>query len=265
MEPSLVLAGCLLLFAGSHVGLATGRVRGALVARLGPVGFDLVFSLVAAASFGLLVHAYAVLRLEGAEGPALGRFAVARALAIATLVAGFMLMGGGLQEYPRSPMSLFGADVREPRGLGRVTRHPFFVGMALFGAAHALLATRLVGSVVFGGLALFALLGAVHQDGKLLALRGEPYDAYLMATSLLPFAAIVGRRQRLVWRELPLLGLALGALAAWGLRAVHDGILDDGGARVIAVTLAGAAFATLSSWWRARRGLPTGPFGPLPH
>ena len=65
--------------------------------------------------------------------------------------------------------------MREPRGLERVTRHPFFVGVALLGAAHALLAPRLVGAVAMGSLALLAGVGAWFQDRKLLALRGERY------------------------------------------------------------------------------------------
>jgi len=49
----------------------------------------------------------------------------------------------------------------------RVTRHPFFVGVALLASAHLLLATRLVGTVFFAGLAALAILGAWHQDRKL--------------------------------------------------------------------------------------------------
>src|SRR5439155_441468 len=40
--------------------------------------------------------------------------------------------------------------VRAPRGVERVTRHPFFVGVALLASAHVLFATRLVGVVLAG-------------------------------------------------------------------------------------------------------------------
>lgn len=258
MEPSLALGALWLLFAATHIGLATRRVRGALVARLGPVGFALFFSLLAATLFSLLVHTYALHRFDGLPGPALGRFGVLRWLAVGGIGAGLVLMAGSLAEYGRSPMALLSGEVRPPRGLARVTRHPFFFGVALLGGCHALVATRLVGSVLFGVLALFALVGAVHQDGKLLTLRGESYDRYLLETSLLPFAAIAGGRQRLVWRELPFAGLAIGLLFAFGLRAVHDSIFANGGAWVIATALGTAVFATLASWRQARRGLPVG-------
>src|SRR4030095_4865236 len=101
-----------------------------------------------------------------------------------------MLMSGAFAGYGRSPYPASGENVREPHGLERVTRHPFFVGLALLGGSHALLATRLVGAIAMGSLACFALLGAALQDRKLLALRGEPYADYLATTSTVPLAAI---------------------------------------------------------------------------
>ena len=47
MKPTLTV-GCLwLLFAGTHLGLATRRVRAVLVGWLGEIGFGALFSLVA--------------------------------------------------------------------------------------------------------------------------------------------------------------------------------------------------------------------------
>ena len=47
MEPALVVAVLWMLFGGTHIGLATRRVRAALVARLGEGGFTALFSAVA--------------------------------------------------------------------------------------------------------------------------------------------------------------------------------------------------------------------------
>jgi uncharacterized membrane protein len=155
--------------------------------------------------------------------------------------------------YARSPYASQGEGVREPYGLGRVTRHPFFAGAVLFGAAHALLATRLVGAVAMAGLALVAGVGAWHQDRKLLRLRGAPYAEYLAATSALPFAAILAGRQRLAWSELPV-GLSLLGLAlAWTLRAVHASLFAYGGAFVIGAVVGGAGAILASEWRRDRR------------
>jgi uncharacterized membrane protein len=253
MEPTIRVALLLLLFAGTHVGLASGRLRAAAVARVGEVGFTALFSAVAAVAFAVLVHEYAGARFEGAPGLALGGIAPVRWLLASIVAAGVALAVAGVLVFPSSPMALFGAQAHPPRGLARVTRHPFLAGMALFGLGHALLATRLVGTVTFGGLGVFAILGAWHQDRKLERLRGQPYAAYAAATSGVPFAAIASGRQRLAWRELPLGALAIGLVAAYLLRAGHDRLLAAGGAWVIGATAAVPLVLGLDAWWRTRR------------
>jgi hypothetical protein len=132
----------------------------------------------------------------------------------------------------------------EPRGIERITRHPFFAGTALLGLGHALLASRLTGVVFFGGLALFALAGAWHQDRKLLATRGAAHAALLARTSLVPFAAIVAGRQRLVVGELPLGAIALGGVGAWLLGGpAHAAIMAHGGAYVVLAVVGGGVLA----------------------
>jgi len=253
MEPALAVALLWLVFGGLHVGLATRRVRAALVARLGEVGFTAFFSVVATAFFTLLVRYYAGHRLEGSAGLALGHVTALRWALMAVIVFGVVLAMASLVTYPVSPMALFTATVRPPRGLERVTRHPFFMGFALAALAHVPLATRLVGAVLQAGLAALAIVGAWHQDRKLAALRGRPYDDYVAQTSAVPFGAILAGRQRLVWRELPYAALALCLAAAVWLRAVHGAIFDHGGAWVVGVVLGGAAAVGLVSWRRARR------------
>src|SRR5262249_54119579 len=184
-------------------GLATRSIRGWLVARLGEGGFFFLFTLAAVGSFAGLVRYYAVHQFEGASGFALGADPVLRWPLMGLVVLGVVLINGSLAAYPHSAMALFRRTVPDPRGLERVSRHPFFVGVGLLAAAHVLLATRLTGTVFAAGLALVAFVGAWHQDRKLHALRGAAYGRYLATTSTLPFAAIVAGRQRLVWNELP--------------------------------------------------------------
>src|SRR3989442_15832401 len=59
MEPALVVAVLWMLFGGTHIGLATRRVRAALVARLGEGGFTALFSAVASVSFAAAIAYYA--------------------------------------------------------------------------------------------------------------------------------------------------------------------------------------------------------------
>jgi len=253
MDPVLRVALGFGLFAATHIGLASPRVRGALVARLGRWGFTGLFMLVAWLTFGFAIAGYAAHSAEGPAGLALGAIPSARLALIAAIVLGVMLMTGAFAHYGRSPFALGGEKVREPRGLERVTRHPFFVGVVLLGAAHALLAPRLVGAIAMGSLALIAGLGAWFQDRKLLELRGEDYRDYLAVTSSIPFAAILAGRQRLVWGELPYAALLLGLALAWGLRAVHAYLFDHGGAYLIAVMVLGPLLILLSDLRRDQR------------
>jgi len=253
MEPGWVLAGLWILFASTHVTLATRPIRDPLVRRCGELGFNLVFSLVASVSFALLVHYYALHRLEGPPGLALGRSEAVRLLLTAAIVLGIVLATAPLLSYQGSPYALFRRSTPPARGIERITRHPFFVGVSLFALAHALLATRLVGTVFAAGFAVFPMIGAWHQDRKLLAMRGTGHADYLKTTSTVPFVAIFTGRQRFVWSELPLGSLAAGLVIAFALRVVHDGIFSSGGAFVIAAVVGGAAVETSLSWRRADR------------
>ena len=251
MTPAMVVTMLWVLFAGSHIGLAVLRAR--LVARLGEIGFTLVFYLVAAVSFAALVTYYAAHRFAGAPGIGLGQMSGVRGLLIAVAVFGLALSIPGLTSYARLPSALFGQPVRGVRGIERVTRHPFFAGTALFAGAHVLLATHLVGTVFFAGLLLLAVVGTWHQDRKLLARRGPAYASYLAATSAVPFAAILAGRQGLAWRELPLGAFAVGVALAVAARAWHDSLFAAGGWWIVAVVVGGGTVAGINAWRRSRR------------
>jgi uncharacterized membrane protein len=262
MDPALGVAVLALLFVGTHVGLATTAIRGRLTGALGEVGYVVVYTLVASGTLAAVLGYYAAHRFEGVAGLAAGAHPAAHALLLAVIGAGVALMVAGLAGYPRMPMALFGQAISEPYGIERVTRHPFFAGIAMLGLAHVLLAPRLAGAVLMGSLALLAIAGARHQDAKHLRRRGRPYADYLAVTSTLPFAAIVAGRQRLVWRELPLGTLAAGVGAAVALRAVHDGLFADGGRWIVAAAVVGGGVAGLQSWLRARRPSARGTLPP---
>ena len=257
MEPTLTIALYWLLFGGTHLVLATGRLRAWLVDRLGAQGFVYAFSLVAVITYGLLVHAYAGLRFDGAAGLALAAVPLARSVLYGISFAGVTLAIAGVLVFPASPMAPPGmvrpGAVPPPRGLARITRHAFFAGIAMMAAAHTLLATRLTGFVFFAGTFLLVTIGAWHQDRKLLRRHGTPYAEYLATTSGIPFAAILAGRQRLVWRELPMRGLVVSALLAAALRTVHSSIFAAGGMWMMAVIVGGVALLDVATRLRGRR------------
>lgn len=253
MDPVLAVALSLAPFVVTHLGLAWPPLRQRLIARLGKIGFAALFSVVAWLTVGLAITVYAARASEGPPGLALGANAAARAVLVATIVLGVVLMTGSFAAYPTSPYAMSPQPERGPRGLERVTRHPFFVGTALLGIAHALLATRAVGAVFMGILGVYSLVGARLQDDKLAVLRGDAYARFAAASSILPFAAIAAGRQRLVLSELPYRAMGVGVAIAFALRAVHDRIFADGGAWVIAALVIGPVLVLFNDRRRARR------------
>jgi uncharacterized membrane protein len=255
MEPALGVTLLALLFIATHVGLASDAVKRRFGPRLGEHGFVAAYSLIAAVTFSAVVVYYAAHRHAGAAGFGAAAIAVPllRELLLVAIAGGVALIAAGLMAYPRMPVALFGQPIRAPYGIERVTRHPFFVGTAIVGIAHVLLAPRLAGAVLMGGLALLALAGARHQDARHLRARGTAYADYLAATSMLPFAAIAAGRQRLVWNELPFGALAVGVGVAVLLRLVHASLFAQGGLWIILAVVGGAAIASTQTWLRARR------------
>lgn len=252
MRPTLGVALFAAAFLATHVGLATRRIRGGLIARLGERGFGALYFAVASLTFAALVAYYAAHRLDGSAGLALAATSLRWPLIVA-IVAGMLLMLAGLVVYPTLPSALFAQPIRRARGIERITRHPFFAGSALVFGAHALLATRLTGAIFCAALALLAVVGAMHQDTKLLLRRGAPYATYLSETSAMPFAALIAGRQRLVWRELPLRALAGGLVVALLLRQFHGALFVGGGVWMIVAVIGGGVIASLQGWRRARR------------
>ncbi len=252
MDPIAAVGAFAALFVATHIGLATARIRTALVAALGERGFTVLYFVVAAATYSAFIASYAAHRLDGPAGLDLGATALRWPL-ILTIVTGMMLMSAGLLAYPGLPSALFGQRIREPRGVERITRHPFFAGTAMMFLAHTLLAPRLTGAVFALGLSILAIAGAWHQDRKLHARRGSAYSEYLAATSAFPFAAIVGGRQRLAAGEQPLGAYVAGAIAAIVLRTVHGSLFAAGGLWVILAVVGGAVVAGVQSARRAHR------------
>lgn len=245
MTAPAIVGLAMLAFAGTHLVLGQPPVRDLLARRLGEKRFIACFTAVAAITFGALMAALAWVGDEGPAGPALGREATARTLLSALAFGGFALAMAGIVNYGRAPMTILKTRIHPPSGIERVTRHPFFVGFGLFTAAHALLAATMAICIFFAGLALLSMVGIVGQDRKLLARHGTPYADYIAATSVVPFAALLTRRQAFApgesWLRMIVLpvGITLGVFLTHPLWSAYHG------AAFAAVVLAGGAFATV--------------------
>lgn len=207
------------MFAGTHMVLSSLEVRGKLVSRLGEKGFVGVYSLVAFATFVPLVWVYLGNRHAGgliwnfAAVPGVRPIAVALAVIAIALIAGAVL-------HP-SPALVGIKKAWGARGLTRITRHPMFMGIALWAFSHLLLNGFLTDVLFFGGMFAFSLAGAAHQDARKLATEADRLGQFFAESSYWPFGAIFAGRNRVIWRELPWIALAVGAAAAVGIYALH--------------------------------------------
>lgn len=249
--PTMVL-GAWLVFGGTHLLLGLPPLRDHLARRLGDQPFVAMFSAVAAVSMGLLAAAVAIYGGEGPAGPALGRQPLPRALLAMLAFLGLTLTAAGLLNYIRSPMALFRMQLRPPAGIERITRHAFFMGLTLFTAAHALLASSLAITVYFAGFALLATTGAMLQDRKLLARHGTAYANYMAATSVIPFVALLQRRQAFTADDRVLRRFALSGAIALALLAAHPLWSAFHGAPFAGLIAAGGVYAAARRWRHAK-------------
>jgi uncharacterized membrane protein len=199
--------------------LSSLPVRSKLVSRLGEKAFLGLYSLVAFATFIPLVWVYLDNRHGGGVVWNLAGTTGVRPLAMALAVLGFAVIAGAY----RNPSPAF-VGIKKAwgaRGLTRITRHPLFMGIALWALSHLLLYGFVTDVVFFGGMLAFSLAGAAHQDARKRATDKERLGQFFAESSFWPFAAIIAGRNRLIWRELPWFALTIGAAAAVGIYALH--------------------------------------------
>jgi uncharacterized membrane protein len=219
-----ILVAAAVTFVGTHFALSH-PLRGAVVGALGENGFMGVYSLVALASFVWMVFAFraapglAAPLWDGQGEPA---WTMASAL---TLLAAVLLIGS----YQRNPAMLMPADKASaiaqagPHGVFHVTRHPMMWAMALWAAAHALVAPTPRVLVLTAAIALLALVGSHMQDRKKEALMGDAWAGWEARTSFWPRLGGLTRVGAVPW----LGGIAFWLAASWAhawLASVPAGI-----------------------------------------
>jgi uncharacterized membrane protein len=219
MSPELSLLLLWVAFGGTHMVLSSLTVRPKIVGALGLNGFLGLYSLVALATFVPLVSVYLGNRHGGELLWSLRDMAGVRAASMWISGACFSI---SIASFFQPSPAMFGVRA-EPRayGLLRITRHPLFAPIAVLGLSHLLLNAFVTDVIFFGGLLVYGVVGCMHQDARKRASEGAPFEAFLAETSLIPFVAILSGRTKLVWSELPWLGLAVGVVAAVGFYHLH--------------------------------------------
>ena len=218
MSPSIGIAALWLLFAATHVGLSSRSVRPRLVAVLGERGFLGAYSVVALALFVPLCWLYFSHRHAGALlwTPLVTSRAVLGAVYAGQVVAWTMIVAGNVSPTPAALGVPAARKPKEARGIHRITRHPTFMGVGLFGVLHLLVMGFASDVAFWAGLPLFALVGCAHQDARKLATLGPDYRSWHAGTAFLPFT---GRNAVRGLREIPtfvyVVGLATTVLLRW--------------------------------------------------
>lgn len=204
-------------FAGSHMLLSHGAIRSCLLAKLGANGFMGVYSLLAMAVFVPLVWVYLDNKHQGVLLWNLVALPGVKPLAMLLALVGIAVFVSGYFQMP--PNGFVPLKDKSARGLTRITRHPMFMFLGLWGLSHCLLWGYASDVAFFGGFAVFALLGCAHQDSR--KRQQADLQHYYAETSFLPFGAILSGRNRLVLGELPWLGLVVGVIFAIGFYHAH--------------------------------------------
>jgi len=197
---------------GIHAFVAGSELRWLVVERLGQRAFFGTFSVFSLASFGFLIASYrnaGFYPLWFAPPPIRWLPLLAMPLALVLLVGAFSVP---------NPTALGAERVLQrtdaARGVLRITRHPFLWSVALWSGAHLLVTGHVAAILFFGSFLATALRGTGSIDEKRRRTNKAEFARYAEVTSNLPFAAIIGGRNRLVWSELWVPAVIAGLLLA---------------------------------------------------
>ena len=185
MQPMSLLVTTCVLFVGSHL-ILSHPLRKGLAGRMGERGFQIVYSVVAIATFIMLVQAW---RGMPPEPPI---WAVGDGLwVVASLIVLFasILFIGSLIGNPALPAPNAAAAAQAaPRGVFAITRHPMMWGFALWAVAHVIVMPTGAQIVLSATIIFLALVGSAGQDAKKAQQMGDAWRHWAARTSFVPFA-----------------------------------------------------------------------------
>jgi uncharacterized membrane protein len=196
----------------SHSVLSAPGIRPWLLGHLGRIpfyGLHSVISLTATAGF-----VWAYVRF-GSGSMLYAPLPGARILALTVMPIALLLIVGRITTRTGDAHA-----PAAPEGIYRLCRHPGSVGLLLWTLVHLMNLAEDRNVIVFGTMAAICLAALVKNEAVRRAADKRGVPCYMETTSIIPFAAILTGRQRLVVSEIgwPRLGLAIllyGAIL-WG-------------------------------------------------
>ncbi|QNT69036.1 NnrU family protein [Defluviicoccus vanus] len=188
------------LFVLSHLLLPLPQLRDALVARFGELPFRAFYSAVALALLLWTILAYRQAPIIQLWMPP----TALRHLSLSLMPFVCILLVAGVSTPNPSAMGPAPARVaaRGPVGIAKVTRHPVMWAIGIWGILHLLANGDAAGIILFGGMTVLALGGALVQDARKRRLLGKSWVTYAGQTSHLPLLAMAQGRTRVTLREI---------------------------------------------------------------
>ena len=205
--PSLLLSA--LFFTGIHLGIAGTAMRDRAIGILAKNGYMAFFAVASVIGLGWLVTAYN-------RAPYLvtwGMLEWWKPIAIILMLPAALLVVIGLTTPNPTSVAQEGRIGQPPRGIVRVTRHPFLTGVGLWALVHLIGNGDVASLIFFATWAIVALTGTLSIDAKRRRLLGAAWEPFAARTSIVPFAAIAAGRNRLIPREIRLWRWAIALLA----------------------------------------------------
>ncbi len=198
-------------FVGAHLGIAGTPLRAALVTMVGERVYLAGYSLLSLVAMAWLADSYKLAPYVETWG----QLYSLQPFALALMLLAFLLVVAGLTTPSPTLVGAEGLldDAGVVKGILRVTRHPFLMGVAIWAATHLLVNGDLAALLLFGSLLLLCTIGARSIDAKRAATMGDRWSAFADQTSIVPFAAIARGRNRLVLAEVGWWRIGLGVAA----------------------------------------------------
>jgi uncharacterized membrane protein len=205
------------LFAVTHIGMSHDPFRARLVEKLGPKGFQVVYSLVSLVTFGVAVFVFADNRKAGPVLWTLPGWLYP--IVYLLMLFAFLLLVLSMRD--RSPAMMIGGKM-VPEGVLRITRHPMNMALACFALAHMIANGSLGDVAFFGSIFVVGFFGSYHQDQRKVREKGEDYVAFQRQTGVLPFAAVVQGKIGLAAKDLRVPFVIFAVLAFVAALVVHE-------------------------------------------
>lgn len=195
LDSHLIMLGLLLSFAIAHSGLAALRAKGEKL--IGARLYRVLFALVSLPLAAVLVVYFFNHRYDGLQMWQLQGVPAVKPIVWTLSAISFLFL------YPATFNLLEIAAVQKPQvhlyetGIIRITRHPQMVGQVIWCIAHTLWIGTSFTLVTSIGLILHHLFGVWHGDKRLAARFGESFETIKSRTSIIPFLAVLQKRQTL--------------------------------------------------------------------